>query len=52
LNVITPQPAMPAGGDQSPRGAASQQRHDDKADTLGAGLFFFLSPFAVKLARS
>jgi len=26
---------------------------DDKADTLGAGLFFFLSPFAIKLlARS
>jgi len=50
LNVITPRPALRAGGDQSHRTTAWQPS-DDKADTLGAGLFFFLFPFAVAPLR-
>jgi hypothetical protein len=41
---------MRAGGDQSQAGATSVA-FDDKADTLGAGLFFFLFPFSVAFTR-
>jgi hypothetical protein len=49
LNLILRGRLSLAGGDQSQRDTAFGRSLDDKADTLGAGLFFFLFPFAATL---
>jgi len=51
LNVITPPPALRAGGDQS-QGKTAARRPDEKADTLGGGLFLFPVSISDRLAGS